>query len=90
MKTSRTYFTFSLIFSILISISSCKKDDAPIDPSTPQVVLPADYVVLKALYDANTGTTLDWDFDDTYYVPQSNGEDEATYLVVDPNMTTTQ
>jgi len=66
MKTSRTYFVFSLFFSLFLIVTSCKKDDAPIvDIPDPQVVLPPDYVVLKSLYDANSNNSIDWDFDDT-------------------------
>ncbi|MEO9510939.1 MAG: hypothetical protein ABJN84_12750 [Flavobacteriaceae bacterium] len=67
MKRSRTYNTAFLFVCAILSSTSCKKDDdgeMEITPD-PQVVLPPDYVVLKSLYDTNSGNALGWDFDDT-------------------------
>jgi len=56
----------SYVLFILMSVvffTSCNKDDDPVE--VPQTNLPPDYVVLKALSDANAGNSLNWDFDDT-------------------------
>ena len=64
MKTTRLFLrSISPMILLLFMVTSCKKDDDTIIEE-PQQEFPADYLVLKALYDANTGNALNWDFDD--------------------------
>ncbi|HHC79887.1 MAG TPA: hypothetical protein ENK46_08385, partial [Flavobacteriia bacterium] len=62
MKLIRKTESYALLFlAIVFLFMSCNKDDVvEIDNS-----FPPDYIVLKELYDANSGNTLGWNFDDT-------------------------
>ena len=61
MKKRKNLIVIFLFFGLLVSLS-CTDDDDATPPEEPQGLLP-DSVALKALYDANTTTTIDWDFD---------------------------